>query len=195
MKFTNKKYFTSGKRGIIYTALYGKKKIAIKKKKPDSEAVGRIANEGKWMAILNKKGIGPRLVKKTNTYVAYEFVEGEFFPKWAETASKKQIQSAIKNLFNQCLIMDKLKVDKEELHRPFKHIVISEDGPVMLDFERCHETEKPKNVTQFAQYMMSSKPWLKGLRIKKEKIMFLAKTYKETYEKKDFEALVTEVLS
>ena len=51
--FTQLKYFAHGKRGIIHTALFMEKKAAIKTKKEDSEAIGRIENEGKWLKKLN----------------------------------------------------------------------------------------------------------------------------------------------
>jgi len=51
--------------------------------------------------------------------------------------------------------MDKLGINKEEMHRPLKHIIINQKGKVvLLDFERCYLTEKPHNVTQFGDFLL-----------------------------------------
>ncbi len=44
LKFTGIKKLAKGHRGIIYTAIWKKKKVAIKAKRPDSTAVNRMEN-------------------------------------------------------------------------------------------------------------------------------------------------------
>ena len=40
------------------------------------------------------------------------------------------------------------------MHNPLKHIIIdAKNMPVLIDFERCYETEKPHNVTQFVDFI------------------------------------------
>ena len=70
--------------------------------------------------------------------------------------------------------MDGVGVNKEEMTRPWKHIIVTPAGEaILIDFERCRETRLPKNVTQFCQFLISSvlAPHLKKLNIliKKEK--------------------------
>ena len=184
----NIKKFARGHRGLLYKANLKKKKIVIKTKKPESEARGRIANETKWIKILNKHKIGPKLLFSGRGYFAYEFVKGNFILDFIEKNNKEDIIKIIKNVFNQLYTMDKLKVDKEEMHHPLKHI-ITDKKPVLIDFERCKITEKPKNVTQFCQFLMSGGTGLllkqKNIKLNKNKIIKLAKTYKKEQTKEN----------
>ena len=84
----------------------------------------------------------------------FVFVKGEFFVDWIKKSSKKNAVKIIKNILEQCRIMDKLKINKKEFHKPIKHIIVYKNKPVMIDFERCYYAENPKNVTQFCQFLL-----------------------------------------
>ncbi len=189
----NIKKFARGHRGLLYKANLKKKEIVIKTKKPESEAKGRIANETKWIKILNKHKIGPKLIFSGKGYFAYEFVKGDFILDFIEKNNKEDIIKTIKNVFNQLYIMDKLKVDKEEMHHPLKHVIIDKK-PVLIDFERCKITEKPKNVTQFCQFITSSLtcPLLKSkeIKINKKNMIELAKKYKKDMSEKNLNQIL-----
>ena len=103
-------FLAKGKRGVIYKGIqqkaelvkthFAKKEIipiAIKTKREDSQAMGRIENEVNWLKILNKKGIGPKLLFSNKNYFAYKFVEGVLFLDWIKTATKKEIFLVIKD--------------------------------------------------------------------------------------------------
>tara|TARA_B100000315_G_scaffold259192_1_gene314141 strand:- start:2470 stop:3039 length:570 start_codon:yes stop_codon:yes gene_type:complete len=166
----NLKYFSKGKRGIIYTGIYKKIKVAIKTKNPNSTAIDKIKNEAKYMQLLNKKKIGPKFIKSTNKYVMYKFVEGEFIDELFLTLTKSKKIQILKDVMIQCHILDKLGIDKEEMHHPHKHIIITKTlKPVLIDFERSHHTLKPKNVTQFVEYLRRIKFLPKKLTIKTSK--------------------------
>jgi len=174
---TNIKYFSKGKRGIIYTGIYKKTKVAIKTKNPDSYAINRIQNEAIYLKLLNKHKIGPTLLKATKKYIIYKFVEGEYIKDKIDQLTKKNKIILLKNILKQCHKMDRLGIDKEEMHRPLKHIVLAK-SPIMLDFEKCHKTNKPKNVTQLLQYMRNLKI------LTKKKILTLAREYKKSLDLK-----------
>ncbi|MCP3686411.1 MAG: methyltransferase [bacterium] len=187
------KLFAKGHRGIIYTGVFKGKNIAVKTERKDSEAKDRVLNETKWIKILNKKGIGPKLLFHTKKYFAYEFVEGELVVEFLEKASKKRIKEVVKELFKQCFVMDKLGMTKEEMHRPVKHVLIGKKV-VLIDFERAKKTKKPKNVTQLCQFMISEniRHILKGkLKIDKKKIIKLSKEYRK---KMDYKKVLDEII-
>lgn len=200
------KYFTHGKRGDIFTGYLDKSrfvkthfpkkelvKVAIKIKRKESEATERIKNEAKWLKILNKKDIGPRMLFYGKDYLVYEFVEGKFILDWVKERSKKDIKKVLINILEQCFILDKLGVNKEEMHHPLRHIVIDKSGvPTLLDFERCNRTKKPKNVTQFVEFICRIKSELekKRLNINVKVMRDLAKTYKEDISKENLERII-----
>jgi putative serine/threonine protein kinase len=176
----NLRYLAKGKRGVVYTTTYRNKKVAIKKKNPDSEAIGRIQHEANMLKLLNKANIGPKFISHKENELIYVFVEGEFIIDFIEKNSKTNILKVLNDIFKQMFTLDKLGLNKEEMHHPLKHILVHKNKPVMIDFERTHYTIKPKNVTQFCQFMMSTKKLLdsKNIKINKKEIMSLAQTYK-----------------
>ena len=147
-------YLAKGKRSEVYTLKISNKLYAVKVKKEDIGAKNTVENEAKFLKILNKYKIGPKFRNKGKNYIMYEFVKGEFFVDWIKKSSKKNAVKIIKNILEQCRIMDKLKINKKEFHKPIKHIIIYKNKPIMIDFERCYYAEKPKNVTQFCQFLL-----------------------------------------
>ncbi|MBI2138692.1 hypothetical protein HYU13_03830 [Candidatus Woesearchaeota archaeon] len=194
-------YFTHGKRGNLYTGIYNGRKVAIKSKRPESEALGRIENEIRFLKILNEKGIGPKLLfwdKRKFSYFAYHFVEGMFFPEFIGRCKKKdrkKILGLIKGVLEQCFTMDKLGIAKEEMSHPTKHIIIGIGArkPVLIDFERCHHTEKPGNVTQFCSYLLSGfiaqQLGSRGVALSRRKMIRASKIYKKNVSRKNLDAL------
>ena len=200
-------YFAEGKRGMVYTAQFDKslviKKqipvkrrtitVAIKVKKKDSKSTDAIASEVQWLKVLNERAIGPRMMFSGEEYVAYEFAEGEYIEDWLPNASKEEIQKVLASVFQQCYVMDKLQVNKEEMHHPLKHIIVDKDGnATLIDFERCYETEKPHNVTQFADFVGKQQPLLvkKGFTFTWKELREAAGAYKESYAAKEFERIL-----
>ncbi len=192
---TNVKKFAEGNRGIIYTGNLRGIKVAIKAKKADSAAKGTISNEVKWLKKLDRSGIGPKLIFSGNGYFVYEFVEGEFIMDYLSSCSREKASAVIKNVLRQCRALDELKVDKEEMLRPQRHVIIRSGKPVMIDFERCRRTRKPKNVTQFCQFLIGgfSSELLrkKGISISREKILAAAKEYKNSQEDRNFRRILS----
>ena len=195
-------YFTKGHRGILYTGNYKGKKIVIKAKLPESKAEGRIENEGKWIKRLNKKKVGPKLIKATKDYFFYYFVDGEFIIDYIKglkknKESRKIILKIIQNVLDQCYVLDKLKVDKEEMHHPLKHIIVDKKQNVtLLDFERCHIVDYGKNVTQFVVFLMRLREFLAeyNIKIDQDKLIALAKLYKRDQTKEHFKKILDEIM-
>ena len=196
---TNIEYFTKGHRGILYTGEYKKKKVVIKAKLPESKAIDRIENEGNWLKRLNKINIGPKLIKATKEYFFYEYVEGIFIIDYIKTLKKDDKETIIKILkevLRQCYELDKLSVDKEEMHHPVKHILIDKKLNItMLDFERCHIVDYGKNVTQFVVFLMRLNELLSEYKINldREKLIGLSKVYKRKQTEENFNKILEHI--
>ncbi len=147
----NPKLFAKGRRGLIFTVKINKKITAIKTKNPDSKAVNRIQNEVNFLKVLNKYKIGPKLLSHGKDYFTYEFVNGETLKEYMK--QNKLAKKLLMNIMKQCEIMDKLGITKEEMHKPLKNIIIKNKKPILIDFERCHYTKRPKNANQFKQFL------------------------------------------
>ena len=172
-------YLTKGKRGKIYV----QGDIAIKKSLPK-----RVKNESFWLKILNKYKIGPKLMEVKKNYFKYKFIKGDFILDYFKLNDSKPI---IIDVLKQCRIMDKLKLNKLEMHNPHKHIIIENKKSVLIDFERAYKTEKPKNVTQFCQFLMSkSVQNIVKYKINKKELIKLLKKYKNNQTEKNFNIII-----
>ncbi|MBU1245829.1 MAG: hypothetical protein KKH88_03955 [Nanoarchaeota archaeon] len=170
-------FFAKGKRAYIYTGKYKNQKVAIKTKNPKSLAKNRIQNEIKFLKILNKHKIGPKLLKHNKGYFIYKFIEGKQF------IDSKKTKILIKNILKQCRTLDKLKINKLEFTRPIKHIFVKNNKVTIIDFERCYKTDNPKNVTQFCQFLISNNLMKKDIKT--------IKAYKEKQTDKNFSKIIT----
>lgn len=174
--------FAKGHRSLVYLINLKDKKLIKKVARKDIYKQGQIENEAKWLKILNKYKIGPKLIESGEGYLICEFIEGErILDYWA----KKKDPKIILEIFNQLRLLDKLKVDKEEMHHPVKHILVGKKV-VMIDFERCHKSLKPKNISQFCQFLVSRKL----LEVNKEFLINALKEYKKDYSDKHYEAIL-----
>jgi len=156
------KRLTRGHRGVIFTGLLDsagkrnskKKKIAVKIQIKETGAKGTVNRESKMLRMLNKKNIGPRILFSGNDFFCCDFIEGTHIPVFLEKSPAKSIRIVLKRVFEQCYLLDRMNLRKEEMQNPYKHIIITKGNkPVLLDFERARKTLKPHNVTQFCQYV------------------------------------------
>jgi len=150
-------FLSRGKRGFVYLGKYGNKKCVIKVKRPGIGAIGRVENEGKWLGKLNKYKIGPKLYFCDCERVVMEYVKGEHLKDFLKYCDLKLVKKVFLDILKQCRILDKLKVNKYEMHRITKNVIVCGKKAVLIDFERCKIVENPKNVTQFCQFLMKSK--------------------------------------
>ncbi len=191
----NIKLHKKSNRGIVYTAYYNKKKVAIKIKNKKSQAIGRIDNELKWLKILNKHKIGPNLLFGTKRYIVEEFIEGDYIIDYLIKSDKDKILNVLKTVLEQCYKLDMLNVNKYEMHRPYKHIIIDKfKKPILLDFERCKYTKEPKNVSQFIQFLtnrrISGILKGKGININTAILRDLAREYKSKKARAGFNRII-----
>lgn len=175
-------FFATGKRSKVYLTTYNRVKAV--RKVVDPKFVTNLRNEAYWLLVLNKRGIGPKLLCFGNDFIVMEFVDGQRILDFFESADKKSILKVVNDILQQCKKLDDLLVDKKELTNPYKHIIVRHDKPVMIDFERCRNTPTPKNVTQFVQFLSSRKVSsllsAKGIKLDALKLRSAAKDYKKS---------------
>lgn len=189
-KVKNIKFLAKGKRSKVYSGVLNNKKVALK-------FTSRADKEASWLKLLNKKGIGPRYIFHNKDALVYEFVDGIRIIDYIKKEKRDLVIKVLVNVLKQCLELDKLKINKLEMHNPYKHVLIGKKV-VLIDFERCYKTKKPKNVTQFCQFMMSKlDKLLKEKKINIDRVIFqsLLKNYKESYRKAYFGKILNYIKS
>ena len=166
------KRYTVGKRSVVWQGLLNNKKIIIK-----TSTEKRIKNEVYWLKKLSKKKIVPQLFFSGKNYFCCAFIEGKTIAEIMKTGTIHEKKRVIQEVLKQCRIMDEMNITKEEMHNPRKHIIIGKEI-IMIDFERTKKTERPKNVTQFCQYIVRN--------LKQKNLRQLATSYKKTYKEETF---------
>lgn len=163
----NNENIIKGHRGIVEI----RGKTAIKRSLTEHY---NAEEEARFLKILNKKGIGPRYISNTKDSLTMEYIDGERILDYLNSATKKQAIAIIKKIIDQLYIMDKLNINKMELINPYKHIIVRDNEPIQIDFERCIYTTNPKNVTQFIQFLSSGKVG----KVDKDELRIIARKYK-----------------
>jgi release factor glutamine methyltransferase len=178
------KYLTRGKRSWIFKGNFGKKDCVAKVKRPDS-AVNSPAKEGKVLRVVNKLGLGPKLLYASKDFVVYEYVPGRYFEDVLAAATTKAKKALFRQLFEQAFVLDCAGLAKEEMLRPLKNAIVTPAGKVvMIDFERTHMVKKRHNVTQLCTFAAQS-----GIASFKD-IRHWAMHYKMSPSRSSFKALL-----
>jgi HemK-related putative methylase len=167
-----------GKRGMVIKS----GEVCIKVEHPGSKAIARIENEINTLAKVNKYSIGPKLIDycKKTPYFIMEFITGLPIEEYFRKSSYKQNISIIIKIIQQLYRLDKLRINKLEMTNPYKHIIIRNNEPVLLDFERAKLTLRPKNITQFMDYLYSRRNIIK-IPFDQTTMKILTIKYKKTF--------------
>ncbi|MGM5481555.1 MAG: RIO1 family regulatory kinase/ATPase [Nanobdellota archaeon] len=148
-----------GKRGVLLKAKVGDQDVAIKMTHPSSKAHNALLKEAQNLKRVNKLGVGPKLIEYTDEYVIMEFVPGTLIGEYLadKNIPTREIKEVLARIIDQIFILDKNRINKQEMTKPYKHIIVKDNlEPVLIDFERAKITLRPANMTQFSQYLISS---------------------------------------
>lgn len=139
-----------GWRSVVYRGLFDGKLLSFKTPLEDIHRHA-ILKEGKILQIVNKEGIGGKLQIIGEDFIAYEYIEGKHL---IDVLNEENKEILLKQLLDQAKILDKLKINKEEMHRPYKNVLVDKDLKLyLIDFERSKPTLRPKNVSQVMQFI------------------------------------------
>ncbi|MBN1923455.1 MAG: hypothetical protein JW791_01695 [Nanoarchaeota archaeon] len=166
-----------GRRGVVYKI---SNDLVVKIERDDIKTFNVVKNEYDILKRLGKYSYFPKpvLYNKELRFLIREYVKGEII-------SKSLTAAAIIDSLKMCYVLDRERINQQELTNPFKHIYVKNGKVMMIDFERARITENAKNVSQFVQYLV------KKIKINDlNKVINAVKNYKKTLDKKDFEKLL-----
>ena len=163
MELRDFQFLARGHKGVVYVANYScagrTGRVAIKVCRG-----GGARQEERWLQRCNELGIGASLVRLSaeDECVVMEYVEGPSIGEALDGAVPPGVLfKALRDLLGQCARLDERGIDKREMNRCQKHVIVSREGrSTLLDFERCQESPKPSNVTGLAQYLTQA--WAVG---------------------------------
>jgi len=186
------KLLAKGKRSRVF---WISKNRVLKQKSPETKAEGTIEREYKTLKILNRYNIGPKVYKWDNGIVM-EYIDGERIRDFIAHADRKDILKVLEIILKKLRKLDLLKLNKEELVNPYKHILVKNREPRLIDFERCKKVVRPQNLTQFTSFLLSISPQLarKGIFAIPWRLKSLAATYKHSQTELNYSFLKDEIL-
>ena len=179
-KYKKIEYLDRGRHAVV---LIADRKYAVKIEKEIPAAKDSVKNEAEMLKLANKNKLGPKFTfyNQELRFVVYKFVKGIFMKDYSLD------RKTVLDLLEKARILDKMYMNKEEMHRPYKNIIVKKKGKVQLiDFERMKRTAKPKNVSQLAGFFK-----MKG--IFDDKMMKLVKEYKKEIDEKKKDKIFFEI--
>ena len=185
-KIKDLKLIGKGWRGKVYRGVYKGEDLAFKVAS-DPQFIPNIQKEGKILKIVNKEGIGGKLFLVGEDFIAYRFIEGKPLIK---VINEKNGKIIISKLLKQARKLDKLGINKEEFHRPYKNVLVDKNMNVyLIDFERSKMGKNIQNVNQLLQFILNE-----GYRylppFDKDKLIELAKEYKKNKTEENFKKIL-----
>ena len=179
--------------GIVVLCKIGKKKVAVKIRRIDSQRKN-LKKEAEFLTITNQFGVGPKLLGYSKNFLVIEYLDGEKIGKWINKLKEKpnvtQLKNIIKKTLTDCYKLDKIGLDHGELSNITKHVIVGKKITI-IDFESSSVDRRVSNVTSATQafYIGSGiskiiKPLCKPSR--KSKIISVLRKYKTDQTKENF---------
>ncbi|KDO26888.1 hypothetical protein SPRG_07602 [Saprolegnia parasitica CBS 223.65] len=175
-------FYASGKRGMLFV---NKLRTAlVKVQKLDGHGIEVIEKETKWLRIVNRVSIGPRLLGAGDGYLMCEFLaDGVDVVAFLQRPSTSRADATwcLRSVLYQCYA-DRLGINKAEMSHPMRHIIVVGARVVFVDFEKCTYGRQRRNVTQVCQFLASprivSAVAAKGHSFALDKLRAATKAYK-----------------
>ncbi len=140
-----------GKHSTVYVE-DGK---AIKVFRP--EFIYNFWKEVRYLTILQSRRFVPKLFDfdPSELKIEMEFIDGVMIRDFIKVAERDELRTILKKCLDICHRLDRMRIQKEEMNHPGKHILIRDGNVYFIDFERAFDSPNPSNVTQFITYLRS----------------------------------------
>jgi putative serine/threonine protein kinase len=185
--------------GIVVAALVNKTRVALKIRRVDADRL-EMKHEAGMLKIANHVGVGPSLIGVSDNFLLMEFVEGTLLPEWIKEVKGKRtrnrIRRVLRDVLEQCWLLDEAGLDHGELSRAPKHIIVCIDSKVhIVDFETASVQRRVSNVTSICQYFFVGSQIAKILRrklgtIDQETLRTNLKNYKLNRSRENFNQIL-----
>ena len=183
--------------GIVVLCKIGKKKVAVKIRRIDSQRKN-LKKEAEFLTITNQINVGPKLLGFSKNFLVIEYLDGEKIGKWInklkENPNVGQLKNIIKKTLTDCYKLDKIGLDHGELSNITKHVIVGKKITI-IDFESSSTDRKVSNVTSATQALCIGSGISKIIgRVykipKKQKMISVLRKYKREQTRDSFENLL-----
>jgi putative serine/threonine protein kinase len=153
-------------RGCVSTVVKAKLEsekeiVALKIRRADANRVD-MDHDFELQKYANSFGIGPRAISASKDLFAMQFIDATKMGKWAGSLKtrtpKKPTRALIRNVLEQCYLLDVNSLDHGELSNPSKHVLLWKKEPriTIIDYESASRNRRVSNVTAVASFFFLS---------------------------------------
>jgi len=135
------------------------KKFVLKMERSDSTRFKMAEREAENLKKANAVSIGPKLVAADlqKRIILMEFVQGQPFCEWLfSNPSKPSLKSFVKELQKQAKALDKIGLDHGQLAGRGKNILVRNNRPVIIDFEKSSSQRKCHNLNTVKAFLFKN---------------------------------------
>jgi len=185
--------------GIVTIAHTDLGRVAIKIRRVDADRAG-MSHEAEMLKKANSVNVGPKLVNATENFLLMEFIEGNLLPQWIQNlrgkGQKYRLRKVLRNVLEQCWLLDQAGLDHGELSRAPRHVIVDEnDKPHLIDFETASTKRRPSNVTSISQYLFIGSQLAELVqrklgKLNRKKLIETLKNYKQKPKRENFEKIL-----
>ncbi len=169
--------------------------VALKIMRRDSNRAS-VEHEANILKIVNRIGIGPKVIAYTKHVLVMEFIEGLIIKEWLNLIKDKcynevNVNMVVRDILEQCYRLDTIGVDHGELSNMHKHVIVSSNGACIVDFESASIRRRVSNLTSAVQYLFLSFNDINYLlHIDRSMLIDTLKAYKHDMSRRVFDELL-----
>jgi putative serine/threonine protein kinase len=143
--------------GIVTVAHREGERVALKMRRVDADRSG-MQHEAEMLRRANSVHVGPMLLGASKNFLLMQLIDGYLLPEWLEKhKGNARVRKVLREVLEQCWLLDKIGLDHGELSHAPKHIIINKEcKPFIVDFETASLNRKPSNVTSVCQFLFIS---------------------------------------
>ena len=173
-----------GHVGVVLRCMWRGLEAALKARRTDADRPSMM-EEAELLRAANAAGVGPRLYAHSRDFLVMELLEGPYFGDWARLyeGEAEGFRGAVRELLRQVRSLDAAGLDHGELTRVYRHFIVTNCGPRIIDFESASLSRRVQNVTSTVQSMFLRggfrqvvERWFPGL--DREALLAALKSYK-----------------
>lgn len=159
--FANPKKIAKGWTSDVFVAESGGGgRVALKVLRAKSNRKGMVLREAENLKAANSVGVGPKLLAfdEIANVVAMEFIDGISFDKWLDSNPIKTVLlEFIDELYSQARSLDEIGLDHGQLAGRGRNILVRDNLPVIIDFEKASMHRKCHNVAVLESFLFKSR--------------------------------------
>lgn len=153
-------------RGCVSTVVKAKMDtengiVALKIRRVDANRPN-MSHDFELQKYANSFGVGPKAIASSKDLFAMEFIDATKLGKWATSLKtrtpKKPTRALIRNVLEQCYLLDANGLDHGELSNPSKHVLLWNGEPrtTIIDYESASRNRRVSNLTAVASFFFLS---------------------------------------